>query len=259
MKAYLACLALALSASVMADELTDANKLLENKAYPQALALYGKLANNGNAEAQFHLGEMYWYGEAGQIDLAIAERWFRQAAAGGSREAAAALALMRQRAERKDEIALWTGGYDGADLKSGEFSCPPPAIPAISKTNEEVKQVEQSHAAWQTCYNGMVENLNKLLPTGKRIPADIAAMMNQTEYDRAIAHLAMLYSSLADEATSSATAVDASYSGWHRSTAEYAEARKREMQAQAELDLRMIQQANSRIGIATPKQAISNK
>jgi TPR repeat protein len=110
MKAYLACLALALSASVMADELTDANKLLENKAYPQALALYGKLANNGNAEAQFHLGEMYWYGEAGQIDLAIAERWFRQAAAGGSREAAAALALMRQRAERKDEIALWTGG-----------------------------------------------------------------------------------------------------------------------------------------------------
>jgi hypothetical protein len=150
-------------------------------------------------------------------------------------------------------------GYDGADLKSGEFSCPPPAIPAISKTNEEVKQVEQSHAAWQTCYNGMVENLNKLLPTGRRIPADIAAMMNQTEYDRAIAHLAMLYSSLADEATSSATAVDASYSGWHRSTAEYAEARKREMQAQAELDLRMIQQANSRIGIATPKQAISNK
>lgn len=64
------CLTMLLGVPALADDLADANKLLENKAYPQALAAFTKLANAGNAEAQFHLGEMYWYGEAGSVDLA---------------------------------------------------------------------------------------------------------------------------------------------------------------------------------------------
>ena len=69
MKKIVICLGLLFAGLAHADELADANALFQKKAYPQALQLYTKLANAGNAEAQLHLGEMYWYGEAGAIDM----------------------------------------------------------------------------------------------------------------------------------------------------------------------------------------------
>ncbi|UGQ47354.1 sel1 repeat family protein [Massilia endophytica] len=245
MKALIACLALAFSCQAIANELAEANRLLENKAYPQALALYSKLANAGNAEAQFHLGEMYWYGEAGKIDLEQARSWFGKAAAAGSKEAADALDIMQKREVRRKDIDYWVSGYQGEDLKNGRFDCARPELPPVSKDNEQIAQVEKSYAAWQACYNGFVENLNDALPPGKRIPADISRLMNQIEYDQAIAHLDKIYSTLSQQSAQAAQAVMAGYQDWRKATQAYVAARNEETKANTELTMLQLRQANA--------------
>lgn len=259
MRIYLAGLALVLGCSAIAGELEDANKLLETRAYSQALALYSKLAGAGNVQAQFHLGEMYWYGEAGKVDLEQARAWFTKAAAGGSAEAVAALDVMRQRAQRQTDIAYWVGGYDGADLSTGKFQCARPGIPSLSKTNTDINVVEQRYASWQQCYNGFVENLNDALPPGKRIPADIAKLMNQTEYDQSVAHLDRVYASVSGQAATAAAAIAADYQDWRDATAAFTKARNAEMAAETELNVRQLQQANARIGVASERNKGPNK
>jgi len=91
---------LAIAGALHAGELEDAKSLFEQKKYPEAFKLYTKLANAGNVEAQQNLGQMYWYGEAGQVDEAKAEQWFRKAAAKGNAVAVASLELMKQRVAR---------------------------------------------------------------------------------------------------------------------------------------------------------------
>jgi TPR repeat protein len=221
MKIAIGLIALLVAGTAYADELADANKLIEAKSYPQALALYTRLANAGNAEAQFHLGEMYWYGEAGRVDLPVAEGWFKKAAAAGNKEAGAALATMRARETRAADIAFWTGTYDGADLKSGKFACAQPAIPAISKDNKEIKAVNASVASWQACYNGVVQNLQDAMPPGKRIPPDIAKLMNQIEYDQAVERMDKVYASVAAETGKEAQAILAQRDAWYKATNEF--------------------------------------
>lgn len=237
MKKILIVLALICGGMAGADELSDAGRLLESKDYPKALALYTKLAAAGNAEAQFHLGEMHWYGEAGKIDLAAAQSWFRQAAAGGSQAAAAALETMRQRELRRADIAYWTSGYDGSDLKAGKFNCGAPPIRAKSTKNDEIKQVTAAFIAWQDCYNGFVQNMNDALPAGKRIPADIAKLMNQIEYDQAVAHLSAVYAGVAAGARTDAAAIVARQTAWKGTTEAYVAAQNRAARLEAEVAL----------------------
>src|SRR5438067_433918 len=92
--ACLLCLALGASALASADELADADALFAKKAYPEALQKYTKLANAGNATAQQHLGEMYFYGEAGAPDTDKAALWWGKAAARGNKVALAALDMI---------------------------------------------------------------------------------------------------------------------------------------------------------------------
>ena len=223
MKICLVWFALMLSGAAFADELTDANKFIEQKAYARALPLYTKLANAGNAEAQFHLGEMYWYGEAGKVDLPAAEAWFKKAAAAGSKEAAGALATMRAREQRAADIAYWTSAYDGADLKTGKFNCVRPTIPAVSKDNAAIKEINKGFADWQACYTAFVQNLSDALPLGKRVPADIANLMNQQEYDQTVARLDKLYAATASEAGKAAAAIIAEHAAWQSATTAYVE------------------------------------
>lgn len=37
--------------------------------------MYARLAEAGNTEAQFLLGEMYWYGDGAASDLTLATSW----------------------------------------------------------------------------------------------------------------------------------------------------------------------------------------
>ena len=221
MKKIVICLSLLFASVAHADELTDANALFQKKSYPQALQLYTKLATAGNAEAQLHLGEMYWYGEAGAIDNAKAEAWFKKAAAKGNKTAVAALEVMKQREARRADIDYWTTKYDGADLKSGKFRCVAPRIPAMSKVNEEINSVGDKMTAWQECYNGFVANMNANSAVAQRIPADIAKLLNQKEMDAAQARIANVHEGISADASIGAKLLLADFAAWRSATEAY--------------------------------------
>ena len=223
MKKAVMCLFLmaAVAGGASADELADANALVAKKAYPQAVQLYTRLANAGNAEAQFHLGQMYWYGEAGAIDEARADAWFRKAAAKGNTSAAAALDIMQQRTARRADIDYWMSRYDGAELKAGKFRCVAPRIPVLSKENEEIDRVTASVNAWQACHNGFAANLNANTPMTKLIPPDIAKLFNQKELAAASAHLDEVQLRLAADASIGAKLELADFAAWRSATEAY--------------------------------------
>ncbi|WP_227496388.1 SEL1-like repeat protein [Massilia litorea] len=217
---YAAFLFVSLPAAA-ANDLASANTLFEQKRYTEALTLYTRLANAGNADAQQHLGQMYWYGEAGVVDEAKAQAWFRKAAAKGNAVAASSLVVMQQRTERRADIDYWLSGYDGSDLKTGKYACPAPRIPAISKQSDEIDRVSAAIASWQSCYNGFVENLNAASPLVKRIPADIVKLMNAAETERAQTHLTQVQENLSEEAKVAAKLVLADVAAWRSATGAY--------------------------------------
>lgn len=221
MKKIVICLSLLFAHLAHADELADANALFQKKAYPQALQLYTKLGNAGNTEAQLHLGEMYWYGEAGAIDEAKADLWFRKAAAKGNKTAAAALEVMKQREARRADIDYWSTRYDGADLKSGKFRCVAPRIPAVSKAADEISRVAGNVGAWQECYNGFVANLNAHATVAKRLPEDITKLLNEPELDAVKTHIDAVHQRIAADAAISAKLVLADYAAWRSATEAY--------------------------------------
>lgn len=218
MKIRLFCLALLLCSPVFADELSDANALFAKKAYPEALQKYTRLANAGNPEAQQHLGEMYWYGEAGAVDEAKAQAWFRKAAAKGNKVAIASLDVMQQRVARRADLDYWIAKYDGSDLRSGEYRCPEPRIPAISKDNDEIDRVAAAIKTWQDCYNRFVGHMNEVSPLVKRIPPDVAKLMNADEMERARVHLEQVHANVTEDARVSSKLVLADFAAWRSAT-----------------------------------------
>jgi uncharacterized protein len=220
-KTILFCLSLLLCGSVLADELADANALFAKKSYPEALAKYTKLANAGNAEAQQHLGEMYWYGEAGEVDEGKAQAWFQKAAAKGNKVAIASLDVMKQRVARRADIDYWISKYDGSDLHSGEYRCKEPRFPALSKINDEIDAIGGKMKAWQDCYNRAIEHLNKVTPLNQLIPADLAKLMNKDEIEKATAHLQQVHDNVSEDFKVSSRLVLADFAAWRDATEAY--------------------------------------
>lgn len=239
-----------LSVPVHADDLSEAAKAVELKSYDIALRMYTRLAKNGDAEAQFRLGQMIWYGEGAPPDAARARVLFQQSAAAGNANAVAALKLLDQRVTGADTIAYWTDRYDGADLKAAA-DCKPPAIPAVSKTNKEITEVFSAMGAWRNCYNGFVQKMSAALPVGKAIPPDVQAMMNEQEYVKAQTRLDTIYAELTAAQGPKAQATLDSFDLWLSSTEKYAQEHNAEMKGR-ELVMRdqieMMKQQYSRIG-----------
>lgn len=221
MKTKLFLASLLLCGAAFAGELEDANALFEKKDYAAALKIYTRLANAGNPEAQQALGQMYWYGEAGQVDEAKAEALFKKAAAKGNKVAIASLALMDQRVKRRKEIDYWISGYDGEDLKSGELRCVTPRIPAMSKINADIDRIGAAINTWQDCYNKYVTNLNAASPLTKRVPEDIRKLMKKDELERSNAHLEQLQANLSEEAKVSSKLILADFEAWRKATEAY--------------------------------------
>lgn len=221
MKTTLLLASLLLCGSALAGELEAAHTLFEKKDYAGALKLYTRLANGGNPEAQQALGQMYLYGEAGQVDEAKATELFRKSAAKGNKVAIASLELIDTRVKRRADIDYWIKGYDGADLKSGEFRCPAPRIPTMSKINEEIDRIGAAVKNWQECYNKYVVNLNAALPLTKRIPPDVAKLMTKEETDQSTAYLAQLEANLTEEAKVGSKLVLADFAAWRAATEAY--------------------------------------
>lgn len=217
MKRVFCIVALGLPVLVLAGQLEDANGLMNAKAYDKAFPIYAKLAEAGNPDAQFRLGEMYWYGEGTAPDDKMATTWVQKSAATGHKGATELLAILKERETRRADIIYWTSSYKGEDLVSGTFNCPAPAIPAVSTTTLEIKATYSAYTNWQTCYNGFAANLNSVT-SKQRIPADLARLMTPREGDQALAHLNMVYSSVIDKVGQDATAIGANYAKWEAAT-----------------------------------------
>lgn len=260
MKAYLLGAALLAAAlPVLADDLADANKALEAKSYQQALALYQKLAAAGNAEAQFHLGEMNWYGEGLPQNDETARTWFTKAAGAGSKEAGAALQTMAAREQHRADIDYWVQKYDGADLAAGEHACARPVFPKVSTNNEQIKDLSKSFADWQQCYNRLVEHLNSQLPPGKAIPKAVADLMNQREYDGAVARLDKVYAGVVSQQSRLAQETISAYTSWHDATAAYAKRRNEEIAADTKQVQYELERQRSMSQMAPPSIPLPTK
>ncbi|MFZ6815362.1 tetratricopeptide repeat protein [Undibacterium sp. Rencai35W] len=235
MNKYILCFSLLLTNVAIADELADANRLLDNRSYTEAFKLYTRLANSGNAEAQFHLGEMHWYGEGTSVDMSKASEWLQKSANSGNAKAMVALEVIRQRQIRHSDIEYWLSKYDGKDLISGKFNCGTPEIPVLSKTNSEIKNVNQLINTWQNCYNNFVENMNDALPPGKRIPGDISKLMNEQEYEQAKVHLNNVYSKITADSQKAADTTIAKRDAWLLNTEKFVAEKNSEIKAKQAL------------------------
>lgn len=224
MKKITFIVAMLFSCGAYADDLSDANGLLEAKSYPQALSLYTRLASAGNAEAQFHLGEMYLYGEGVGTDAGVAGEWFQKAAAGGNKQAVAALELIKQRAVRRADIDFYANNYQGADIALSKFNCVEPVVPEVSLTKRQITAVQEGLDAWTACYNGFVQNLNASLPPGKGIPSDVERLMNEQEYAQAKALMDKAYVAVSTQATQKAAQIEEKRVAWQAKTEAYVHA-----------------------------------
>jgi TPR repeat protein len=221
MRRMLGVALLLLSGSVLANELSDANRLLAEKSYDKAFPIYQKLAYAGNAEAQMRLGEMYWFGDATAPDLGKAAEWFQKSAAAGNADAAVSLASLRRRETHGNEIVYWTSTYQGEDLLSGKFECKTPTLPQVSTSNDAIKVARASIKDWHECYNGFVANVNTFLPPGKAIPAEVLDMMTPAEAQQAQRHLDQVYNKVIANARRNAGAFTAQESAWVEQTERY--------------------------------------
>lgn len=221
MRKLIFCIAIAVCTGAFADELADANKLIDAKSYAQAIALLTKLSDGGNTNAQLRLGQVYWYGEGVPVDRARGDALFAKAAAGGNADARIAMGMTAARGQHMQDIAYWTSKYDGADLTSGQFACKAPAIPAKSTTRDDVLGTNKAVNAWKTCYNGFVRNLDDAMPAGKRIPVEISDLMTDQEMNEARAHLDQVYSRVAASSKADADKTLAAYDSWKNETTLY--------------------------------------
>src|SRR3954464_1941796 len=62
--------------------------------YSSAVAIWKPLAERGDADAQFNLGQAYRLGRGVENNLSVAETWFKRAAASGHMDAQTTLGLL---------------------------------------------------------------------------------------------------------------------------------------------------------------------
>ncbi|HLA36203.1 MAG TPA: tetratricopeptide repeat protein [Rhodocyclaceae bacterium] len=111
----LAVLCLAIAASSYATPLDDAIKAIDAGRDAQAFQLLTPLANEGNAQAQYRLGILYYHGKGAPEDENLAIYWWKKAAAQGNSEAMFHIAnayLFNPKAEKMvsdpdREAAIW--------------------------------------------------------------------------------------------------------------------------------------------------------
>lgn len=218
---YLFLTLIIFSSGTNADELADAMKAWDMQDYRQAHQIFTKLANNGNADAQRQLGEMYGFGEGVPEDLVQADYWIRRSIVLGNKDATISLETVKQRVIHKSEIAQYVTGYDGADVKLEKFACVEPEIPIMSKTQKEIKELDAKMKLWRACYDRFDSNLAASLPAGKAIPIAVSNLMSVNELATARQLMTKVYSRINVEAQTHALQVIATYDAWIKRTGEY--------------------------------------
>jgi TPR repeat protein len=238
----------ALTAS--ADELADGLKAWEKRDFAQAQQIYTRLANDGNAQAQLLLGELYGFGEGVPEDLPMAEKWLAKAQSAGNPDAAASLASVRQRAARKADIARYASGFDGADLRLEKFGCTRPVYPDVSRSQAQIREVEAGTKTWRACYDRFAAFLAAQMPAGKAIPEDLASLMNLSELDRARNSMDQAYARATAAASTEGKAILADYDGWYARTQKLGLAMEKKTRDESSMRQTEIDRTNERMRAA---------
>lgn len=91
----------------------------ENGDYPAAIAAWRPLAEQGDADAQFNLGQAYRFGKGVPVDLTLAEHWYRRAADQGHSQAEDNLGLVLfQNGKQKDALPLIRQAADRGNARA---------------------------------------------------------------------------------------------------------------------------------------------
>lgn len=232
------CIALAFGGA-LANDIASANKLHEARDYAGALQIFAKLAQAGNVEAQLQLGDMYGFGDGTPENHAEAAKWLNLAVAAGNKDAAATLQVLKDRAERKAQIAHYADMYDGADVQLNALGCVPPTIPAMSNNKKQILKVDAQVTQWFACYNRFTENLNRALPPGKMIPASVSGVMSNDEFVRASARMDKAYARVGAEAQKLAVDLQVQHEKWRTGT----EVELKRLQVETQVELERQQRA----------------
>jgi hypothetical protein len=128
--------------------------------------------------------------------------------------------IVAKRRAHQADIDYYTSRYDGADL-AAKANCAEPVMPSHSASRDGVKQVRNNIAAWSECYNQFIGSYNALLPAGKAIPADVAAVMTDAERKVAATRMDMAYTEIAMEMQRKAQALDVKAELWAQATSEF--------------------------------------
>src|SRR4051794_10462110 len=89
-----AVLAAAMAAPLCAQSVKAGIDAWQRAEYPAAIAIWRPLAEAGDADAQFNLGQAYRLGRGVPLDLAAAKIWFERAARSGHLDAETTLGLL---------------------------------------------------------------------------------------------------------------------------------------------------------------------
>jgi cell division septation protein DedD len=89
-----AALVAAIAAPVSAQSVKAGIEAWQRSDYPTAVAIWRPLAEGGDADAQFNLGQAYRLGRGVPINLSAAKTWFERAATSGHLDAETTLGLL---------------------------------------------------------------------------------------------------------------------------------------------------------------------
>jgi cell division septation protein DedD len=106
---YLVAFAMAalLSAPLSAQSVKAGIDAWQRADYPGAVAIWRPLAEKGDADAQFNLGQAYRLGRGVTINLAVAKTWFERAAQNGHLDAETTLGLLLFQNSEQAEGLKW--------------------------------------------------------------------------------------------------------------------------------------------------------
>ena len=146
---------------VAAESLEEAEFTYERGEYTKAARLFGPLAEQGVASAQFYLGVMHEKGQGVRQDYPTALTWFRKAAAQGYAGPQNNLGLMyeRGRGVRKDvvralmwyhvAVAMLNGDEGKAAVTRRDHLTSQMTAPQIEQAQELARRCQQSQ--FKTC------------------------------------------------------------------------------------------------------------
>ncbi len=214
MKKLLSIILLGVSGIAMAGELERADKLLQAKAYDKAFPIYIALAQAGDTEAQFRVGEMYWYGDGTAMDLTAANTWLYKAAQRGHKGAIESLDVLKQRQVRGADIVYWTSGQAGQRVEVSGYDCAAPVLSKDAKTKESIREAASRYKEWQACYDSFAARINAQVRLVPQIPEDVLKLMTPREAEQAYTRLTGEFAQAIARAEREAMRITGGYMAW---------------------------------------------